>query len=51
MFRLLNMLEAAWNVTEPVQSMVHVTVSDRQLLHTDHCQMLEAFLEGDAGGQ
>jgi DNA-binding GntR family transcriptional regulator len=48
MHRLLHMLEAAWNVTEPVQSMVYVTSADRQLLHADHCEMLDAFLGGDA---
>ena len=48
MYRLLHMLESAWNVTEPVQSMVHVAASDRELLQTDHSDMLEAFLEGDA---
>jgi DNA-binding GntR family transcriptional regulator len=47
MYRLLRMLEAAWNVTEPVQSMVHVAPSDRAELHADHSQMLEAFLAGD----
>jgi DNA-binding GntR family transcriptional regulator len=47
MHRLLHMLEAAWNVTEPVQSMVHVAPSDRAHLHTDHCQMVDAFLAGD----
>jgi FCD domain len=29
MHRLLHMLESAWNITEPVQSMVHVAASDR----------------------
>jgi DNA-binding GntR family transcriptional regulator len=48
MYRLLHMLEAAWNVTEPVQSMVHVTASDREVLHADHSEMLDAFLAGDA---
>jgi DNA-binding GntR family transcriptional regulator len=47
MHRLLHMLEAAWNVTEPVQSMVHVAPSDRAQLHADHCQMLDAFLAGN----
>lgn len=47
MHRLLHMLEAAWNVTEPVQSMVHVSPADRSVLHTDHRAMLEAFLAGD----
>ncbi|MEV0251731.1 GntR family transcriptional regulator [Nocardia sp. NPDC050712] len=48
MFRLLHMLESAWNVTEPVQSMVHIGPADRALLHTDHSLMLDAFLAGDA---
>ena len=47
MHRLLHMLEAAWNVTEPVQSMVHVSPSHRAELHADHRAMLEAFLAGD----
>lgn len=47
MHRLLHMLEAAWNVTEPVQSMVHVSPADRAVLHADHRAMLEAFLAGD----
>ncbi|TGD83949.1 GntR family transcriptional regulator [Mycolicibacterium sp. CH28] len=47
MFRLLHMLESAWNVTEPVQSMVHVAPSNRAELHADHRQMVEAFLAGD----
>jgi DNA-binding GntR family transcriptional regulator len=47
MHRLLHMLEVAWNVTEPVQPMVHVTSQDRAGLHADHGQMLEAFLAGD----
>jgi DNA-binding GntR family transcriptional regulator len=47
MHRLLHMLESAWNVTEPVQSMVHVAPSDRAQLHSDHCHMLDAFLAGD----
>jgi DNA-binding GntR family transcriptional regulator len=47
MYRLLRMLESAWNVTEPVQSMVHVRPADRAELHADHCQMLEAFLAGN----
>jgi DNA-binding GntR family transcriptional regulator len=47
MYRLLHMLESAWNVTEPVQSMVHVSPNDRTALHADHCQMVELFLVGD----
>lgn len=47
MHRLLHMLETAWNVTEPVQSMVHVSAADRVQLHADHRAMLDAFLVGD----
>jgi DNA-binding GntR family transcriptional regulator len=47
MYRLLHMLESAWNVTEPVQSMVHVSPTDRATLHADHCQMVELFLASD----
>ncbi|MDT5018753.1 MAG: hypothetical protein QOD39_4913 [Mycobacterium sp.] len=47
MHRLMHMLVSAWNVTEPVQSMVHVTPNDRAALHGDHCQMVESFLAGD----
>ncbi|MGV0851966.1 GntR family transcriptional regulator [Mycolicibacterium phlei] len=47
MHRLLHMLESAWNVTEPVQSMVHVSHEDRAALHADHCTMVEVFLAGD----
>ncbi|MEV6280807.1 GntR family transcriptional regulator [Nocardia sp. NPDC051832] len=47
LFRLLHMLESAWNVTEPVQSMVHIDHADRARLHTDHSLMLEAFLSAD----
>jgi DNA-binding GntR family transcriptional regulator len=48
MHRLVHMLESAWNITEPVQLMVHVAPSDRAALHVDHGQMLEAFLDRDA---
>ena len=48
MYRLLHMLEAAWNVTEPVQSMLHVSRDDRADLHADHCAMVDAFVAGDA---
>jgi DNA-binding GntR family transcriptional regulator len=47
MHRLLHMLESAWNVTEPVQSMVHVTADERSALHADHRHMVEAFVVGD----
>lgn len=48
MKRLLHMLEAAWNITEPVQPMVHVAGSDRASLHSDHRTMLDAFVRRDA---
>lgn len=47
MFRLLHMLESAWNMTEPVQSMVHVAPSARAALHGDHREMVDAFLACD----
>lgn len=47
LFRLLHMLESAWNVTEPVQSMVHISRGDRVRLHTDHALMMDAFLARD----
>ncbi|OZE93914.1 GntR family transcriptional regulator [Rhodococcus sp. 15-2388-1-1a] len=50
MHRLLHMLESAWNITEPVQPMVHVAGSDRASLHSDHAEMLAAFLAGDSAG-
>ncbi|WP_137147186.1 GntR family transcriptional regulator [Mycolicibacterium sp. CR10] len=49
MLRLVHMLESTWNITEPVQAMVHVDHADRVALHADHGQMLEAFLDRDAG--
>jgi hypothetical protein len=48
MHRLVHMLESAWNITEPVQLMVHVDPSDRAALHADHGQTLETFLDRDA---
>ncbi|MCP9275700.1 GntR family transcriptional regulator [Mycolicibacterium arenosum] len=48
MHRLVHMLESAWNITEPVQAMVHVGHADRVSLHADHGEMLEAFLDRDA---
>ncbi|GIE35056.1 GntR family transcriptional regulator [Actinoplanes italicus] len=48
MRRLLNMLESAWNMTEPLRPMTHLTGSDRELLHADHAVMLAAFLRRDA---
>ena len=45
--RLIHMLESAWNITEPVQVMVHVEHSQRALLHEDHRELLDAFLARD----
>lgn len=50
MHRLLHMLETAWNATEPVQPMVHVTGADRARLQADHRDMLAAFLDDDVDG-
>jgi DNA-binding GntR family transcriptional regulator len=47
MQRLLHMLEAAWNITEPIQPMVHVAGTDRAALHADHKDMLDAFVARD----
>ncbi len=47
MFRLIHMLESAWNITEPVQVMVHVEQAQRARLHEDHADMLDAFLDRD----
>ncbi|MGV9664860.1 GntR family transcriptional regulator [Nocardia niigatensis] len=48
--RVVHMLEYAWNITEPVQPMVHVTTMDRVVLHADHSKQLQAFLTRDADG-
>ena len=47
MHRLLHMLESAWNITEPVQPMVHVSAVQRTVLHAEHERMLTAFLARD----
>lgn len=44
MLRLIHMLESAWNITEPVQVMVHVEHAQRARLHEDHRELLDAFL-------
>jgi DNA-binding GntR family transcriptional regulator len=48
MFRLLNMFESAWNVTEPFQPMQYVPGPERDQLHADHQQMLDAFTARDS---
>lgn len=47
MHRLLHMLDSAWNVTEPVRPMLHVSAADRAALHEDHAEMLAAFHRRD----
>ena len=47
MRRLLHMLDAAWNMTEPLQPMSHLDSADRQRLHEDHADMLTAFVDRD----
>lgn len=46
--RLLHMLEIAWNLTEPVQTMMRVSAEDRAELRADHEEMLNAFVARDA---
>ena len=46
--RLLHMLEIAWNLTEPVQTMMRVSAEDRAELRADHEEMLDAFVARDA---
>ncbi len=48
MARVVHMLEYAWNITEPVQPMVHASTADRIVLHADHSKQLAAFLARDA---
>ncbi len=42
--RLLHMLDIAWNLTEPVQTMMRTTEEDRAEMQADHQQMLDAFV-------
>ena len=46
--RLLHMLDIAWNLTEPVQTMMRTTEQDRAGMREDHQQMLDAFIARDA---
>jgi DNA-binding GntR family transcriptional regulator len=48
MRRLLHMFESAWNVTEPLRPMAHLSAADRDRLHADHRGMLDAYAAGDA---
>jgi DNA-binding GntR family transcriptional regulator len=47
MRRLLNMLDIAWNMTEPLQPMSQLDSADREALHGDHAGMLQAFAARD----
>ncbi|MEV6235722.1 GntR family transcriptional regulator [Lentzea sp. NPDC051838] len=47
MHRLLAMLESAWNTTEPVRPMAHVSDDAKAEMHHDHEEMLAAFLARD----
>ncbi len=46
--RLLGMLETAWNLTEPAQTMTRVEAHIQQELRDDHTRMLAAFVARDA---
>ena len=46
--RLLHMLDIAWNLTEPVQTMMRISEPERAAMREDHEQMLEAFVARDA---
>ena len=46
--RLLHMLDIAWNLTEPVQTMMRTTEEDRTGMREDHQLMLAAFVARDA---
>ena len=48
MNRMLHMLEAAWNMTEPVQPMAHAGPIEGAQFSSDHRLMLDAFLARDA---
>ncbi len=46
--RLLHMIDVAWNLTEPVQTMMRATDDERAEMRADHERMLSAFVAGDA---
>ncbi|HTJ71740.1 MAG TPA: GntR family transcriptional regulator [Actinospica sp.] len=48
MRRLLGMFESAWNITEPLQPMSHVSGEMTCALHEDHGVMVDAFRARDA---
>ncbi len=45
--RLMHMIELVWNITEPLQPMAHIRQRDRNELHGEHRQMLDAFVARD----
>lgn len=45
--RLMHMIELVWNITEPIQPMAHIRQRDRNELHGEHREMLDAFLARD----
>ncbi len=45
--RLLSMLETAWNLTEPAQTMTRVEAHIQEELRDDHTKMLAAFVARD----
>jgi DNA-binding GntR family transcriptional regulator len=47
MRRLLGMFESAWNITEPLQPMSHVSRGMTLSLHEDHQLMVDAFRARD----
>lgn len=48
MSRLLHVLRSVWNLTEPYQSMAHITDANRARLHAEHARMCAAFMARDA---
>ena len=48
MGRMLHMLDAAWNMTEPAQPMAQAGPVEGARLHGDHRAMLDAFVARDA---
>jgi DNA-binding GntR family transcriptional regulator len=45
--RLLHMISIAWNLTEPVQTMMRLTAQERVDMQRDHEEMLDAFTARD----
>jgi DNA-binding GntR family transcriptional regulator len=45
--RLMHMIELVWNITEPIQPMAHIRQRDRDELHGEHREMLDAFVARD----